>query len=296
MSVSKLFPANGSTHNSNNSFKYKISCQEKINPDNPDTRDWLELLSKLEHDSPTVKLYKGLLEKSKSVVAKVGRVSLQHEFEIGSRLINLHIPSFLGFHCNFQCLDDFNTLNTASKFLCKERGEAVNVLLMPYVDGQRIDEHRWTREQFPLLKNILKHVVLSLLYASLKIQFIHGDLHLGNVMIKKTSRKKISYGEFGDLECMGFIPVIMDYDRSSIGSGFEGVYKDIKRFISLSENYLDIQLDPLQVGQLSRMLLTIHYEKKEVLLRYKDICSQIDQLEILRIKSEKPPAINFTKF
>lgn len=295
MSVSKLFPANASTHNSNNSFKYKISCQEKINPDHPETRDWLELLSKLEHDSPTVKLYKGLMEKSKSVVAKVGRISLKHEYEIGSALTELHLPTFLGFHCNFQCLDDFHQMNAASKFLCKERGEGIHVLIMPYVDGQRIDEHKWTREQFPMLKNILKHITLSLLYASLKLQFAHGDLHLGNVMIKKTTRKKISYEELGDLELMTYLPIIMDYDRSSVGSGFEAVYKDIKRFISLSENYLDIQLDPLQVGQLSRMLLTFHYEKKDVRLTFKDICSQIDRLEVLRIKSEKPPPINFTR-
>ena len=103
---------------------------------------------------------------------------------------------------------------------------------MPNIDLGRIDEFKWNRTNFIILKNVLKHIIISLFYAYNKIGFIHKDLHLGNILLQKTKLKEISYGDFGSLECMGFIPIIMDFDKSNINEEYPSkVYNDIKKYI-----------------------------------------------------------------
>ena len=57
---------------------------------------------------------------------------------------------------------------------------------------------------------------MSLCYARNKIGFVHRDLHTHNILMQNTKRKSISYDEFGELEVLGLLPIIMDYDMSTI--------------------------------------------------------------------------------
>ena len=47
--------------------------------------------------------------------------------------------------------------------------------------------------------DILSSLII-LIYAYTIIGFIHGDLHLGNLILQKTKRKNINYEEFGNIE------------------------------------------------------------------------------------------------
>jgi len=228
--ANRLYP----THNSrnHNTFKYKLNCQEKIDS-SKDTKEWLELFKIIPHDSPDYKLFHALLEKEKHIVVKIGPSILTKEFQIAKELETLKLSTFLHYYCKFQCLDDFNSLNNSSKYLCKDSsGKEITILVMPDIILGQIGNYKWNRTNFIILKNVLKHIIISLFYAYNKIGFIHKDLHLGNILLQKTKLKEISYGDFGSLECMGFIPIIMDFDKSNINEEYPSkVYNDIKKYI-----------------------------------------------------------------
>ena len=79
-----LKPYRTSPHNNNNSFKYKLDCGVKINPEDPDTKSWLELQSIIDHSDPEYKIFTGLLEKHKKIVVKIGSKSLEKEYIVNS--------------------------------------------------------------------------------------------------------------------------------------------------------------------------------------------------------------------
>jgi hypothetical protein len=152
----------------------KIDCKNRI-VENPETKDWLELLSKFKHDATNIKVYKALLDKSKNVVAKIGKYNLDYEYKTGERLTALKMPTFIKFNCLFSCLDNFSELKNATKTVCKETGDPISIIIMPYIDEGRIDIWKWTRTNFELMKNVMKHVCMSMFYANKTTGFIHGD-------------------------------------------------------------------------------------------------------------------------
>ena len=294
--ASLLQPDRNSKHNDNNSFKYKLDCQTLIdNHKNtgPDTENWLHLVKQIEHDSPDYILYNALLEKHKQIVVKIGPPKLENEYEIGKLLDTLKIPTFLGYICMFSCLDDFYTftgkskkekayLNSKRTSLCKTDGEIINILVMPYINSGTIDKYTWTKHNFDTLKNVIKHIVITILYSALTIGFIHTDAHLGNIMIQKTNRKIIKYGDFYELEIIGgIIPIIMDYDKAQIQGepvNLVLVYNDIRKLFNLLDAELKIKFNISKILDLIWTLTNKHISITT------DLCNKllykIDSLEI----------------
>ena len=294
LAASILNPSRNSKHNNNNSMKYKLDCQNIIDKsENSDTKDWLNLEKQIDHDSEEYTLYNALLEKNKQIVVKIGPEKLKYEYEIGNLLDTLKIPTFLGYICMFNCLDDFYKIKGKSKaekifinskrsFLCKKEGEIINVLVMQYITNGSIDKYNWNKDNFIILKNVIKHIVISLLYSALMIGFIHTDAHLGNIMIQKTKRKNINYGDFYSLEIIGsIIPVIMDYDRAIIQKDAVDlalVYNDVRKVFSLLDTELKIKFNISKLLDLLRILIINKIRiTKEVC---NEILSEIDKLEI----------------
>ena len=117
LAASILNPSRNSKHNNNNSIKYKLDCQNIIDKsENSDTKDWLNLEKQIDHDSEEYTLYNALLEKNKQIVVKIGPEKLKYEYEIGNLLDTLKIPTFLGYICMFNCLDDFYKIVRLSLF------------------------------------------------------------------------------------------------------------------------------------------------------------------------------------
>ncbi len=311
--ASLLQPDRNSKHNDNNSFKYKLDCQTLIDNHkntSPDTENWLHLVKQIEHDSPDYilynALYNALLEKNKEIVVKIGPSKLQNEYEIGKLLDTLKIPTFLGYICMFSCLDDFYTfkgknkeekafLNSKRTSLCKNDGEIINILVMPFINSGTIDKYKWTKHNFDILKNVIKHIVITMLYSALTIGFIHSDAHLGNIMIQKTNRKIIKYGDFYELEIIGGImPIIMDYDKAQIQGGAVNlvlVYNDIGKLFGLLYSELKLKfniskiLDLIKTFTINNTLIT------------QNICTKllytIDSLTIYADLNDNPSMPNF---
>ena len=297
-SASLLNQSRLSPHNNEESFKYKLNCQSKIDTDvdNPETKEWLQLQSKIKHMSSDYKLFRGLLDKTKSIVVKIGSDKLVYEYSIGEILDKLNLPTFLSFNCMFSCNDDFKSLdsksinnNTANrKYLCKKDGDKLVILVMPNVKLGAIYTYEWQTNNFKILQNILKHIVMSMLYSRYTLGFVHGDLHKDNVLLKKTTRKTLLYGELGSLDVLGYIPIIMDYDKSFIKSTMEindkDVYDDVFRII------IGLCQDTNTVFDTANIITLIQNYSKTKTIISKEICealcNEIDKFTIRYIKSE----------
>jgi hypothetical protein len=287
MEANRLYPTNNSRSNGE-SAKFIINCQARVNSSpTKDTRDWLELTKMFAHDSPTYRIYEALIEHKKHIVAKIGTSVLEKEMQIGTTLETLHLPTFLIPHCAFSCLDTIADMNQHTRYVCKEKGSKVHVLLMPFIDQGSIGKYKWDRSNFHILQNLMKHITASLLVAALGVSVIHNDFHPGNILVKRTTRKSISYGIYGTIECLGFMPVIMDYDKSIIiepGNALK-VYNDLGRFFRNITDHDSIVFDTQNVTRMIEIMV------KRALLTPEAcnaISKEIDALSIIRLKSEIP--------
>jgi hypothetical protein len=280
-------------NNNSNKFSITESCK-KVSSDR-NTRDWLELESLFDHESPNFRIYKSLLEKRKTVVVKIGPAILEKEYTIGNTLKKLELPTFLIPYCIFTCNDKISDMNQHTKYICKGTGDRIYVILMPYIELGRIDKYTWNRTNFHILKSIFKHIFASLFYAAITVGFLHSDLHPGNVLLKKTTRKEISYGPFGTLSCVGgIIPILMDYDRAKIdNTNIINTYNDIKKILTITET----EIDPVfELSHIRRILEKMFSSGNLSPTAFQEICQAIDSLSITRLRSEKPPPIDFTKW
>ena len=291
--ASLLKPSRISKHNNNNSVKYKLDCQNIIDKsENSDTKDWLNLEQQIDHDSEDYTLYIGLLEKHKQIVVKIGPEKLKHEYEIGKLLDTLKIPTFLGYICMFKCFDDFKlksktkdeafAINSKRTYLCKKDGDIINVLIMQYIRYGPIDKYEWNKDNVKILKNVIKHIVISILYSALMLGFIHTDAHLGNIMLQKTKRQQINYGDFYSLDIIGgIIPVILDYDKAIIWTDtidVSLVYNDVRKIFTLLDTELKIKFD---ISQILDKIITLTKNKTNITTEICDIIlSEIDKLKI----------------
>ena len=138
-----------------------------------------------------------------SHVIKVGPdLILQKEYQVSLIVSELKVPTFIRYTYD------------------------VSGLIMPLYSLGEIEKYKWNRENFDILKNVIKHVCCTLLYAFTVTNFVHRDAHLANVLLRKTTRETIQYGDFS-LPCLGILPVVMDFDRSDIDTLN---YKQRKRF------------------------------------------------------------------
>ena len=232
--ATRLYRNDGKQNVDCNTIKLKIDCKNRIDSE-PETKDWLELVSLFNQSDIVV--YKALLDKHKCVVAYSGKFDLTPEYEFAKKLEELKLPTIIRLSCIFSCLDDLSKLEKSSD-------SPVSVILMPFLGEGRIDEWSWKRSNFDLMKNVIKHIFLTAFYAKSTIGFIHRDLHLGNILLKKTQRKEISYGEYGTLEAHGVIPVIMDFDKSAFVENYDALlYKDLSHFIGLMGNYCNVKFN-----------------------------------------------------
>jgi hypothetical protein len=246
--TSRLFPNRISPHKNSNTFKYRLNCQERLQ-NTAETNLWLELLSSLPHDSPDYKLYSGLLDKHHSIVAKIGRRSLSYEFSVSKLIETVNIPTFLSYFCEFSCLDTFSLLNDTTKYLCKQQGQPIHVILMPYVNRKQIQDIHWKEENLLRLQSIFKHILYSTFYVSKQTGISQGDLHLGNILIRNTTRKEISYGELGLLPVDGLMPIILDFDRAKKEKEPQSVYSELRRYFLLAAAEIPLSMNKSKIVQ-----------------------------------------------
>jgi serine/threonine protein kinase len=167
---------------------------------------------------------KNITSKQKHIVIKIGKINMrvEHEFMIGKFLEKYNIPGFVKYMCLFKCYDDIyqkiDMNNIKSLSLCDARKEDENmkaILVMPFISEGSIKTFKWNHDKYNVLKSIIQQTILSTFMAYQKYGFIHNDLHLDNILLKKTKKETIDY-ENRKIKTYGYKIVIMDFESSLI--------------------------------------------------------------------------------
>lgn len=188
--------------------------------------------------------------------------SSDHEFQIGQQLYENKLLGFIQCICLFSCYDTTNENNfeisarePVAKIdtkICQGEHNEKNlkkVLVMPYIQGGSVEDFSWNVGNVHILKNLLIQAVLALYVAYDAIGFLHGDLHLGNILCKETKRRTLVYksqnvGEI-TIKTEGYKVVIMDFEKSetrveknglSNVSFWNNIYIMLQRVNTLSPN------------------------------------------------------------
>jgi tRNA A-37 threonylcarbamoyl transferase component Bud32 len=117
--------------------------------------------------------------------------------------------------------------------MCHYGDEEIGILVMKEYNLGSIDNYIWNENNFQLLKNVIKQVIFSIIYAYNKKGFIHGDLHTCNVLLKQKRNCVINYENItlnlNDLEV-----VVMDFEKSKLQqkNKITDLIKNILKFIT----------------------------------------------------------------
>ena len=184
---------------------------------------------------------KSITQNNRNIVVKIGKINrtIEKEFNIGKQLENEKLTGFINYICLFNCYDNtYNNLkvdieknNNNIESLCSAKKKEENlktVLIMPYINEGSIKNFKWNKEKYDALKSVILQTIMSVFTAYQLCGFLHNDLHLDNILVKKTKKETINY-KFKDekdknkdkvieinIKADGYKIVIMDFENSMI--------------------------------------------------------------------------------
>ena len=185
-------------------------------------------ITKLIRNQKDISILSAVIQEKKNqnqrhIVVKIGREdrTIEKEYNYGKELEKTKIPGFINYMCLFSCIDDTHLRGETPHEICKGKEDNPEnhkkVLIMPYIMGGSIKYFDWNSNNFHILKSVLLQTLMSIFLAFHKVGFIHGDLHLDNILLKKTKKQEITY-VLGDqtysIPTNGYKIVIMDFDSS----------------------------------------------------------------------------------
>lgn len=201
--------------------------------------------------------YSKHIKKNKNIVIKIAHKDKTNikEYKIGETLKSIN--GFIKYICLFNCFDDtYNYINTNKKIpekICTANNignNDNNVLIAPYVNGSSIKNYKWNLDNINILKSLLKQCVISLMYAYIDFGFLHNDLHLDNILFKKTKLENIKYKEDLEINTNGYKIIIMDFDLSFIDvdrtQGIEYYWSNLLNLLSRIEYDLNKYIIPIK--------------------------------------------------
>jgi serine/threonine protein kinase len=180
---------------------------------------------------------KALYECEINVVLKFGILeSIEKEYYKSQELLDL--PNFIRYFCLIKCDDNIkniiNNKNTISNYkMCHYGDNQIGILVMKEYNLGSIENYIWNENNFQLLKNVIKQVIFSIIYAYNNKGFIHGDLHSGNILLKPKRNCEIKYDN-KTLIIEEFEVVIMDFEKSKLHqkNKITDLIKNILKFIT----------------------------------------------------------------
>jgi hypothetical protein len=247
-------------HKPDGANKYHINCQE-LEKSPSSIPIILEKVIKNNNDVTILESIitdKTITSKQKHIVVKIGNISktIEKEFYIGKILENKNISGFIRYMCLFVCYDNsYHNINENKVHqLCSAKKEEENkkaILVMPFIQEGSIKNFNWFNgDKFDILKSILQQVILSLFISYKSCGFLHNDLHLDNILLKKTKKQSIDYilDEKGttntniSIKTHGYKALIMDFDSSMINvdikTGIAFYWRNIYNMMSRIETDL----------------------------------------------------------
>jgi hypothetical protein len=245
---------------------------------------------------------KSIISKQKHIVVKIGNINktIEKEYHIGRKLEENNIYGFINYMCLFVCFDDtYIKIDMKEPLsLCSASNEKENkkaILVMPFIQEGSIKNFNWfNADKFNILKSIIKQSVISLTLAYNKCGFIHNDLHLDNILLKKTKKETIEYQIDGKnkitIETFGYKAIIMDFDSSMINidnkskNGYEYFWKNIYNMISRIETDLkNKQSANISVSNMKN-IITYILDQQTI-----NIVKLLEMIDMMQFKILEPP-------
>jgi len=256
--------------------KFNLKCEE-------DKEKWLNLIELLykSMDNNAI-IIKGLYDNKKDIVLKVGfQEAINKEYNIADSL--QEIPCFITYYCKFLCNDDILNIIKNNQMLtnykiCNNGNKPIGILIIHYYHLGSIGNYVWNIQNFVILKNVLKQTVFAILYAYEKKGFIHGDLHIHNILLRLKLNNVVSFG-IKKLAINTFEVRIMDFEKSKLGvkNDFMNVIKNIQKLLNTvcdsSNLNINIGYDQLKLRKLLKDEFNDYH--------YKELSDIIDSLIIL---------------
>jgi hypothetical protein len=264
-----------------------------------------EQIIKNTHDVSILKAiinYSQHFKKNKNIVVKIAHKSKTNlkEYRISQRLQG--IPGFIKYICLFDCFDNtYNYISLNQKLpqkICTADniGENDNnVLVAPYIKNGSIKHHAWNDTNAHVLKSLLNQCIISLMYAFTNHGFLHNDLHLDNILFKRTKMQTIHYA---DIEVMtnGYKSIIMDFDSSLIGVDASQAisYFWSNMYNMLSRVRFDLKDKITAVKNFDNIILFISNAEvnKYEATRAKELISLIESIQFVDSEPIKAPVYN----
>lgn len=216
--------------------KFAVDCQALISESTPTTFTWLKEIQGLQI-IPTSKslgmnhkkILQGVLGSKTRVVVKIAdsEEDLGVEWSVYESIKSHGSRNLIKYYCFFRCADDI------AKYveLCAGPGSSMHVLVMEYVDAKSMKHHDFGTD-IRALVSCIHQVICASLELFLRCGFVHGDLHLDNILIKKTSTKELYYREIDkNVETHGFIIKLMDFELSQTQHFSRSFFKDMHEFL-----------------------------------------------------------------
>lgn len=220
-------------------IKFKLDCKARITTDHPTTKEWLVIDSLLASTGSETGILKGILDNAKQVVVKFGVAAhMTTDYEAAKALFDADVPNAIKYVCSFTCNDTTTNLLKQNyghqSHICNGPGDGVGCIVMPYYALGSMDAYPWRMATLPVLKACLRQLGCAMMVAFERIGFVHNDVHLGNVLMRKTQKKEVVYGEAG-VDTEGMYPMLMDFERSTVGAKDPTpVYHNIRKLIYLA--------------------------------------------------------------
>ena len=231
---------NGLMNNENNYKKY--IAKKIINQESTTTDGWLvpNKLLPVNRGENKNKLIIANIIKKKRVVVKISKKKelLEKDFLVSKNLEELNCVNFAKYLGFFSCNDNFNNYNVNKplpKYFCKNNGTENYFLFMKYYECGSLLHYK--PESIEQIISIINQTLSSSILAFEKLGFIHGDLHPGNILIKKTKKNFIKYKEL-EIKTSGIEIVMFDFDRSNFSGSFGMFLISIMTFINFYDSYL----------------------------------------------------------
>lgn len=219
-------------NNDNNYRKYIANLFNKNNNEKPqNTSGWLIPKKLLQVNntnnkngvraSGDVLLESDLIIKKKKVVVKISTNEklLTKDFEASKKLNSINSPNYAKYLGLFSCKDNIKNYSKTKPLpeeFCKLEGDINYFLFMPYYKlGSLIT---YEPQNVNEIISIINQFICASLYAFEKIGFLHNDFHIGNILVKKTTKDIITYNFdncIKEIKTNGIEIIIFDFDRAT---------------------------------------------------------------------------------
>ena len=223
----------GFLENNDNTYRKYIASLFNKNDKPKNTSGWLVPKKILQVNSNNnsnarasgdILIESDLFIKKKTVVVKISKNEklLNKDFEASKQLNSIKSPNYSKYLGLFSCKDDIKNYSKSKPLpeeFCKLNGKTNFFLFMPYYklgslavyEPQNIDE----------IISIVNQFICASLFAYQKIGFLHNDFHIGNILLKPTSKETIKYNlnqGIKEIKTFGVEIIIFDFDRSTFNN------------------------------------------------------------------------------